>query len=98
VRDPKALLDLQFTALKLDKNLVRDSLSSRTAHNFLTRTIESARKADLTIIAEGVEDEAIWREMQRLGVDQAQGFLVARPLPATAVPLWHRDWCARLDR
>jgi len=98
VRDHKALLDLQFTALKLDKDLVRDSLTSRTAHNFITRTIESARQAELAVVAEGVEDEAIWREMQRLGVDQAQGFLVARPLPAAAVPLWHRDWCARLDR
>ena len=98
VRDHKALLDLQFTALKLDKDLVRDSLNSRTAHNFLTRTIASARKADLTVIAEGVEDQAIWREMQRLGVDQAQGFLIARPLPTAAVPLWHRDWCARLER
>lgn len=98
LRDHQALLDLQFTVLKLDKNLVRESLDSASADAFLMRTITTARAANLTIIAEGVEDEDIWRRMQHLGVDQAQGFLVARPLPAAAVPLWHSDWCSRLGR
>ncbi len=97
LRDHEALLDLQFTSLKLDKELVRESADSSTANAFLTRTIAAARAADLTIVAEGVENKDIWYRMQSLGVDQAQGFLVARPLPAAAVPLWYRGWCARLN-
>lgn len=96
LRDHQALLDLKFTALKLDKDLVRESPDSPVASRFLTQTITAARAAHLTIIAEGVEDHDIWRRMAGLGVDQAQGFLVARPLPANAVPLWHRDWCQKL--
>jgi EAL domain-containing protein (putative c-di-GMP-specific phosphodiesterase class I) len=98
LRDHQALLDLQFTALKLDKDLVRESPDSPTVNAFLVSTIAAARAANLTIIAEGVEDVEIWRRMQRLGVDQAQGFLVARPLPASAVALWHSDWTSRLKR
>ncbi len=98
LRDHHALLDLHFTALKLDKNLVRESPDSNEASAFLARTIESARAANLTIIAEGVEDADIWRRMQRLGVDEAQGFLIARPLPVTALAHWHRNWCTKLDR
>ncbi len=98
LRDHQALLDLQFTALKLDKELVRESPDSLIAARFLTQTIEAARAANLTIVAEGVEDGDIWQRMAALGVDQAQGFLVARPLPAAAVPLWHRDWCERFGR
>ena len=98
IRDHKALLDLQFTALKLDKDLVRESPDSASATSFLDQTIAAARAAGLMIVAEGVEDADIWARMLALGVDQAQGFLVARPLPAAAVPLWHRDWCARLAR
>ncbi len=97
LRDHRALLDLQFTALKLDKNLVRESVDSISASKFLGKTIESARAANLTIIAEGVEDADIWRRMQLLGVDEAQGFLIARPLPVTALALWYRDWCARQE-
>jgi len=68
------------------------------ANEFLSKTIASARAANLIIVAEGVEDADIWRRMLRLGVDQAQGFLIARPLPVSAVALWHKNWCARLDR
>lgn len=98
LRDHEALLDLQFTELKLDKELVRESPDSPAATAFLRRAIDAARAAQLTIVAEGVEDEDIWRRMQQLGVDQAQGFLIARPLPAAAVPLWYRNWTQRLDR
>lgn len=98
LRDHQALLDMQFTSLKLDKDLVRESPDSPTASAFLSATIASARNAGLSIIAEGVEDSEIWRRMQRLGVDEAQGFLIARPLPASAVALWHKDWMARLDK
>jgi len=98
LRDHMDLLDMQFTALKLDKDLVQESIRSGEAHQFLTATIASARKADLSIIAEGVENQAIWDEMQRLGVNEAQGFMVARPLPAAAVPIWYRDWATRLER
>lgn len=95
VRDHKALLDLQFTALKLDKDLVRKSMDMPQSAAFLTNTIATARSANLTVVAEGVENTEIWQRMQSLGVDHAQGFLVARPLPAAAVPLWHDEWCAR---
>jgi EAL domain-containing protein (putative c-di-GMP-specific phosphodiesterase class I) len=95
LRDHHALLDLQFTALKLDKNLVRESVDSISAEKFLTKAIQSAREANLTIIAEGVEDVAIWQRMRHLGVDEAQGFLIARPLPVTALSLWYKDWSAR---
>ena len=95
IRDHRPLLDLAFTTLKLDKALVRETPDSVVAQDFLARTIADARRANLTIIAEGVEDTAIWERMRGLGVDQAQGFLIARPLPATAVPPWYQDWRSR---
>ncbi len=96
VRDPRLLLDLPFTILKLDMHMVRKSPDSAADAGFLTDAIAAARAANLTIVAEGVENQASWDRMRALGVDQAQGFLAARPLPAAAVPIWHRDWCARL--
>lgn len=95
IRDHRALLDLPFTHLKLDKDLVRESQDSPTSQDFLLRTIEAARAASLAIVAEGVEDHEIWAHMKALDVNEAQGFLIARPLPAVAVPTWHRDWHSR---
>jgi EAL domain-containing protein (putative c-di-GMP-specific phosphodiesterase class I) len=95
VRDHRALLDMDFSALKLDKDLVRGARDNPATQDFLLRAVAAARAARLRLIAEGVEDDEVWDRMQRLGVDEAQGYLIARPLPADAVAGWHRAWCAR---
>ena len=94
IRDYRALLNLDFTILKLDKNLVQDAPESSATREFLANTIAAARKAGLEIVAEGVQSRPIWDRMAALGVDQAQGYMVGRPLPAKAVELWLADWCA----
>ena len=38
-----------------------------------------AHRLGLTVVAEGVEDEATWRALREVGADRAQGFLHARP-------------------
>jgi EAL domain-containing protein (putative c-di-GMP-specific phosphodiesterase class I) len=98
IRDHRPLLDLPFTMLKLDKELVRDPAPTPASREFLAATIAAARRADLTVVAEGVETKEIWASMRQAGVDQAQGYLVARPLPARAVGPWHDDWCANIPR
>ncbi len=95
VRDHRALLDLEFSALKLDKDLVRSSRDNPETQDFLLRAVAAARASRLLLIAEGVEDAAVWDRMERLGVDEAQGFLIARPLRADAVAAWHHAWCAQ---
>jgi EAL domain-containing protein (putative c-di-GMP-specific phosphodiesterase class I) len=97
-RDHHALLDLPFSTLKLDKELVRESGTNQAAAAFLRKTIQAAHDAGLRVIAEGVEDMPLWNCLQQLDVDHAQGFLVARPLPASAIPVWHHDWCQRHRR
>jgi EAL domain-containing protein (putative c-di-GMP-specific phosphodiesterase class I) len=95
IRDHRALLDLQFTVLKLDKKLVGDALDDPSSGQFLADAIAAAGTAGMTVTAEGVEDEATWTRMAALGVDHAQGYLVAHPLPAAAILPWYRDWCSR---
>ena len=90
--DHRALLALPFTAAKLDKELVRRAATDLEEAAFLEETVALARRAGLTVIAEGVEDAATWARMAALGVDLAQGFLVAKPLPAASLPLWLADW------
>ena len=94
VRDHRLLLDLAFGILKLDKDLVRGSADSAAARAFLADSIAAARAARLTIVAEGIEDVADWDRMAALGIEQAQGFLIARPMAARDVAGWHAAWCA----
>ena len=92
VRDHRELLDFAFSVLKLDKDLVRGSATDPAANDFLLQSIAAARAARLTIIAEGVEDEAVWDRMASLGIELAQGYLIAKPLAAEDVPAWYRAW------
>jgi EAL domain-containing protein (putative c-di-GMP-specific phosphodiesterase class I) len=95
VRDHLPLLDMNFSVLKLDKGLVQRNRNDLAAQDFLVRTIAAGHAAGLVIVAEGVEDAAGWDHMAELGVDEAQGFLIAQPMPAAAVPVWQGEWCAR---
>ncbi len=88
------LFDLPFTAVKLDKDIVLRSQFNRLAERYLQRTVANAQSRSLSIIAEGIEDESLWRRMREMGVDQAQGFLVARAMPAAALPIWLQAWDA----
>jgi EAL domain-containing protein (putative c-di-GMP-specific phosphodiesterase class I) len=86
------LLELPFSSLKLDRNLVRQAIDSAEVCVSIANTIATAKAQGITVTAEGVETEATWNQMAALGVDEVQGFLVARPLPVAAVPVWLEAW------
>ena len=38
----------------------------------------------------------MWIHMRDMGVEYAQGFLIARALPASALPMWLDAWSNQL--
>jgi EAL domain-containing protein (putative c-di-GMP-specific phosphodiesterase class I) len=90
-----ALLELPFTGIKLDKDLVQRMADDTASCDFVARVVDTAKGRGLTVTAEGVEHAATWDRLVGLGVDQAQGFLIARPLMAVAIPVWLRRWSKR---
>lgn len=92
IRDHTPLLDLPFTVLKLDKDLVQESRGNAATAIFLAATLRSAAAASLTVIAEGVEDTETWAHMAACGVHHCQGYLVSHPLSAEAIAPWLASW------
>jgi EAL domain-containing protein (putative c-di-GMP-specific phosphodiesterase class I) len=90
------LLKLPFTSLKLDKDLVQQVADSEEVRTFLAVTTARAKARGFTVTAEGVETNETWDQMAALGVDEMQGFLMARPLAVNAVPVWWAAWVADL--
>jgi EAL domain-containing protein (putative c-di-GMP-specific phosphodiesterase class I) len=91
----EAVIRLPFTTMKLDLEVVHASAHSEAALRFIERAMVAARRSGLMVIAEGIETADDWERMQRLGVDAAQGFLIARPLTAVAAAIWHAAWPRR---
>ena len=54
--------------------------------------ISLAHKLNLTVCAEGVENEATLEALSRFGCDYAQGFYVSRPVPAAEIPKIAAHW------
>ncbi len=89
------LFGLPFNMVKLDKQVVLRSETDLLARRYLQRTIDNAHSNSLSIIAEGIENEAMWNRMRDVGVEYAQGFLIARALPASALASWLVEWSAQ---
>ena len=51
-------------------------------------TIDLAHSLNLTVVAEGVETAVTWNRLRDFGCDQAQGYYLARPMPAALLTGW----------
>jgi EAL domain-containing protein (putative c-di-GMP-specific phosphodiesterase class I) len=95
VKNLDRLLTLPFTGLKLDKGIVRLIGTHGPGASMAPTVFEKAMARGLTVVAEGVETQDMWDRLRALGVQEAQGYFIARPLPAAAVPVWLEAWRAK---
>ena len=78
------LHNLPVDALKIDRSFVKSLLlPDRPA--IVESILALARTMNTSVVAEGIESEVQWRELERLGCTHAQGYLFSRPLSTTAV-------------
>ena len=68
--------------LKIDRSFVNDLGTRADATPIVTAIVALARGLGLDVIAEGIETEAQAEALHDLGCELAQGFLLARPMPA----------------
>lgn len=57
-------------------------------------SVRLAKEMGLKIVAEGVETVEMWNFLQDLGIDEAQGYLMAKPMAPTRVPHPVGQWRA----
>jgi EAL domain-containing protein (putative c-di-GMP-specific phosphodiesterase class I) len=73
-----------FDILKVDQSFVRDMLNEARDREIVRSVISLAHAIGLTVVAEGIETEEQFEAVREMGADRAQGYLLARPLPAAA--------------
>jgi diguanylate cyclase (GGDEF)-like protein len=76
---------LPVDTIKIDKSFVLDMADDEADEAIVRSTIELAHNLGLRVVAEGVESAETWMRLAALGCDLAQGFHLARPLPATGL-------------
>jgi EAL domain-containing protein (putative c-di-GMP-specific phosphodiesterase class I)/CheY-like chemotaxis protein len=77
-----------FTELKIDRTFVNDASRRPNRRVVLESAIEMGHRLNVHTVAEGVESHADWELLRELGCDFAQGYLIARPMPASELWQW----------
>ena len=84
---------LPIHALKVDRSFVVDMVQSTQSLAIVKSIISLAHSLRLRVIAEGVETEEQAALLRELNCDEAQGYLISKPVPPDQVP----ELCTRLS-
>ncbi len=79
------LKNLPVDAVKIDGMFVRDMDTNAINHAVVRSINDIGHVMGKATVAEFVETEAVWQALTAIGVDYAQGFAIARPMPLDAM-------------
>jgi diguanylate cyclase (GGDEF)-like protein len=82
------LRQLAAEELKIDRSFVCDLETSADARAIVDAVVKLAQALGLKVVAEGVETEQQQEILRRLGCNELQGYLFAKPMSAGALALW----------
>ncbi|MDI6746993.1 MAG: EAL domain-containing protein [Rhodocyclaceae bacterium] len=83
---------LKVDVLKIDQSFVRDLLVDEEDYAIVSGVISLTRAFRREVIAEGVETVEVGVALLALGCPLAQGYGIARPMPAADLPGWITTW------
>ena len=78
---------LPVDELKIDKSFVTRTDDAKD-DAILRATIDLAHQLGLTIVAEGVEDDATMSRLKAMGCEHAQGYGIGKPMPQEQLLSW----------
>ncbi|MDP9386285.1 MAG: EAL domain-containing protein [Actinomycetota bacterium] len=74
--------------IKIDRSFVRHMAERANDAAIVRSTVQLGQTLGLTVVAEGVEDEASLEQLATIGCDAAQGYFISRPVPGDALTAW----------
>ncbi len=91
----ESLQNLPFSELKIDLGFVRVAETDTSARLIVESSIALGRELGLVVLAEGVENQALWHWLKKAGCELAQGYFIGRPMPYEKLALWDAEWEVR---
>jgi len=86
------LRSLPAQTIKIDQSFVRDMLDDPNDYAIIDGIIGLAESFNREVIAEGVETSDHGLMLLAIGCYEAQGYGIARPMPADKIPAWLSDY------
>lgn len=89
------LRDIPFDELKVDRGFVHDACCDPSIRAIFEASLGMSRQLGMKTVAEGVENQEDWAFLRTSGCDTAQGYFIARPMPAVDIGHWIEAWKER---
>ena len=86
------LQKLPVDCIKIDQSFVHNMPVNKDSLLIVRSTIDLAHDIGRKVVAEGVETRQHWDQLAAFGCDIAQGYFIARPMPAEAFQSWAHDY------
>jgi diguanylate cyclase (GGDEF)-like protein len=83
---------LPVDELKIDKSFVMNMERDIDDAKIVRSTIDLGHNMGLRVVAEGIESEAVWQILAKMGCDQGQGYFMSRPIAADQLIAWIAQW------
>jgi diguanylate cyclase (GGDEF)-like protein len=83
---------LPVQELKIDKSFVMKMESDADDAKIVRSTIDLGHNMGLKVVAEGLENLAVWELLAKMGCDQGQGYYISKPMPAEQLAGWLTTW------
>ena len=87
---------LPVSELKIDKSFVMGMADNASDAKIVRSTVDLAHNLGLSVVAEGVETQAILDQLRELRCDEAQGYFISKPMPSTDFAAWLMQWNTRV--
>ncbi|MFT5532700.1 MAG: EAL domain-containing protein (putative c-di-GMP-specific phosphodiesterase class I) [Burkholderiaceae bacterium] len=86
------LLRIPFSELKIDRSFVAGAAENAALGLVLSSSLALARKLDRLSVAVGIETRDEWNLLKKMGCTYGQGYYIAKPMEAAALPDWMSEW------
>ena len=86
------LRDIPFDELKVDRSFVHGACRDSSLRAIFEASQGMARELGMRMVSEGVEDRDDWNFLRATGGDMAQGYFIAKPMPASVFNTWYVKW------
>ncbi len=85
------LSELPVCELKIDRSFVLNMTEHRQSENIVHAVIDLAHNLEMTVVAEGIEDQATLEQLRAMGCDVGQGYFFGKPMPVDELDDWLHD-------
>ncbi|MGR7484022.1 putative bifunctional diguanylate cyclase/phosphodiesterase [Klebsiella aerogenes] len=72
---------LPFDCIKIDRNFIKDMLNDRNNMSVIESVLFLAKRFEVVVVAEGIEDLVTGKALQDLRCQKAQGYFYCKPTP-----------------